>query len=201
MQILRDSFEEEFEKISDEITRQHYLDEKEEMEDYTFVFQTKFDPVVDLEDELANVEIGKLLKTELGKIEIGNQIIEFKTKNSRTLKPMLGNTELKGSLKKKFLATLGFGTDTEEVEMWGKYFTKQTFQYGSIAIAYFMQDWTMNKGFFMRVKTSKINRTTRKRQYDGDRFAYTQETNEEIELLQEEIYRLQQLLEDSNIDY
>ncbi len=201
MQILRDSFEEEFEKISDEITRQHYLDEKEEMEDYTFVFQTKFDPVVDLEDELANVEIGKLLKTELGKIEIGNQIIEFKTKNSRTLKPMLGNTELKGSLKKKFLATLGFGTDTEEVEMWGKYFTKQTFQYGSIAIAYFMEDWTMNKGFFMRVKTSKINRTTRKRQYDGDRFAYTQENKEEVELLQEEIYRLQQLLEDNSIDY
>ncbi len=201
MQILRDSFEEEFEKVSDEITRQHYLDEKEEMEDYTFIYQTKFDTAVDLEDELANVEIGKLLKNELGKVTLANQIIEFKTRNSKTLKPMLGNTELKGSLKKKFLATLGFGTNTEEVEMWGKYFTKQTFQYGSIAVAYFMQDWTMNKGFFMRVKTSKINRTTRKKQYDGDRFAYTEENKEEVELLQEEVYRLQQLLEDSNIDY
>ncbi len=201
MQILKESFEEAYGKVADDIARDHYLDSNEEMEQYTFMFQAKFDPVVDLEDELANVEIGKLLKNELGKITLANQVIEFKTKNSKTLKPMLGNTEIKGSLKKKFLATLNFGTNTEEVEMYGKYFTKQTFQYGSLAVAYFMEDWQMNKGFFMRVKTSKINRTTRKRQYDGDRFAYTQETNDEIAILEEEIYRLKELLKDNDISY
>ncbi len=191
MQILKDSFENEFEKLTDEIARNHYTDSNEQMEQYTFMFQTQLNPEVDLEDELANVEIGELIKNELGKITIGNQVIEFKTKNSRTLKPMLGKTELKGSLKKKFLATLNFGAHTEEVEMYNKYYTKQTFQYGTMVLAYFMEDWNMNKGFFNRVKTSKINRTTRKRQYDGDRFAYQQETNDEIAILEERILELE----------
>ena len=188
MQILRDSFEEQYKIVADEIQRQHFTEQKEEMEQYVYMFQTKLDSVVDLEDELANVEIGKLLKTKNGKIEIAGQIIEFTTKNGKTLKPMLGKVEIKGSLKKKFLATLGIGTNNEEVEMWGKQFTKTTFQYGPLAIAYYMSDWQMNRGFFMRVKTSKINKTTRKRIFDGDRYAYKMEELEDMEIRREKLY-------------
>jgi len=192
MKILKDSFEEEFEKIADNLAREHYTTENNQMESYTLRFETKFTNIVDIKDELANVEIGTMLKTPAGKITLGEQIIEFISKNGKTLKPVIGKYEVTGSLKKKLLATMGFGKDTETVEMWGKYFTKQTFQYGSLAVAYYMEDWQMNRGFFMRVKTSKINRTTRKRQYDGQRFAYKEE--EEILYnieLEEEIDRLE----------
>ena len=180
MQVLKHSFEEEFAHLADEIQREHYTEEKQEMESYAFMFESKLTDIVDIKDELANVEIGTMLKTTIGKLELSGQTIEFVSKNGKTLKPMLGKHEVTGNLKKKFLASVGAGVNDEEVEMWGKYFTKTTFQYGSLAIAYYMSDWQMNKGFFMRVKTAKINRTQRKRVYDGERFAHT---NEEIEIL------------------
>ena len=187
MQILKDSLEEEFEKIANNIAREHYTTENNEMESYTLMFETKFTEIVDVKDELANVEIGTMLKTPVGKITLGEQLIEFVSKNGKTLRPMIGKYEVTGSLKKKLLATMGFGKDTEEVEMWGKYFTKQTFQYGSLAVAYYMSDWQLNKGFFMRVKTSKINRTTRKKQYDGERHAYKMEELEELKIQKEQM--------------
>ena len=204
MKILKDSFEEEFEKIADNIAREHYTTENNQMESYTLRFETKFTNIVDIKDELANVEIGTMLKTPAGKITLGEQIIEFISKNGKTLKPVIGKYEVTGSLKKKLLATMGFGKDTETVEMWGKYFTKQTFQYGSLAVAYYMEDWQMNRGFFMRVKTSKINRTTRKRQYDGQRFAYKEEEEvlynveleEEIDRLETENIELRERIEE-----
>ena len=192
MQILRESFEEAYGKLADDLAREHYTDTTDDMNQYMMMFQTEFSDLIDLEDELANVERVEFIKTGNGKLMISGQLIEFKTKNSKTIKPYIGNTELKGPLKKKFLATLGFGHDTETVEMWGKYFTKQKFQYGNIALAYFMSDWKMNKGFFMRVKTSKINRTTRKPVYTGDRFAYAEERNTEMEILQEQLSVLQE---------
>ena len=193
MQVLRDSFEEEFTKVADNIAREHYTEEKEEMESYAFMFESKLTDIVDIKDELANVEIGTMLKTTIGKLEIAGQTIEFVSKNGKTLKPMIGKHEVTGNLKKKFLASVGAGVNDEEVEMWGKYFTKTTFQYGSLAIAYYMSDWQMNRGFFMRVKTAKINRTQRKRVYDGERFAYT---NEEIDILKGENEELQATIEE-----
>jgi len=193
VQVLRDSFEEEFTKVADNIAREHYTEEKEEMESYAFMFESKLTDIVDIKDELANVEIGTMLKTTIGKLEIAGQTIEFVSKNGKTLKPMIGKHEVTGNLKKKFLASVGAGVNDEEVEMWGKYFTKTTFQYGSLAIAYYMSDWQMNRGFFMRVKTAKINRTQRKRVYDGERFAYT---NEEIDILKGENEELQATIEE-----
>jgi hypothetical protein len=197
MKILKDSFEKEFKDLSDKLAREHYEDSEEEMEEYMFKHQTKFTDFVDLEKELANIESFTFLKNKENKVSLAGQNIEFVSKTGTTLTPTLHGITLKGSLKKKFLATLGFGTDTEEVEMWNKYWTKQTFQYGTIVLAYFMEDWTLNKGFFMRVDTSKINRTTRKRVYSGERFAYKTEEEEQVailidenETLKEEVYAL-----------
>ena len=61
MQILKESFEETYGKLADNIAREHYLDSNEEMDSYMFMFQTQFTDIVDLEDELANIEIGNLI--------------------------------------------------------------------------------------------------------------------------------------------
>jgi len=197
MQVLKHSFEQEFKTLSDKLAREHYEDSSEDMESYMFLHQTRFTDIVDVEKELASLEMTTFIKTAENKVSLAGQNIEFKSKTGTTLNPTLHGITLKGSLKKKFLATLGFGTDTEEVEMWDKVWTKQSFQYGTLAIAYFMEDWTMNKGFFLRVDTSKINRTTRKKMYDGDRFAYKTEAEEQVailtdenETLKEEVYEL-----------
>ena len=136
MQILRNSFEEAYSKVSDDIQRAKHLDSDKEMESYMFLHQTKFTDTVDLVDELANVEIGTMLRTKENEIEIAGQTINFISKTGKTLTPQLVNIDLKGALKKKLLSALGFGSNTEEVEMWGKYFTKQVFQYGILSIAY-----------------------------------------------------------------
>ena len=187
MQVLRETFEAAYTEVSNDISREQFTESKNEMESYMFVHQVKFTDTVDLEDELANVEIGTLLKNKENKIELAGQNIEFVSKTGKTLTPQIAGIDLKGALKKKFLATLNFGSDTEEVQMWGKYWTKQTFQYGILSIAYYMEDWQMNRGFFMRVKTSKINKTTRKKMYNGDRYAYKIEELDDLKIQEEQL--------------
>ena len=205
MEILRESFETTMQAIENELNRKKYTELENENDNLSFTQQYMFEnyedltDTINLEDELANLPISLMTKGN-NEIKLAGQKVVFK-KSGKTLKPFLGDIEIKGRLKQKVIYAVIDFTKMKPVRLNGKPFLKYNFQYGIASIDFYTDNLKTLSGFFKQRLTS-VHSKSYLRAIDVDRYAYREETNEEIEILKEEnemlkdeIERLKSLLQ------
>jgi len=206
MKIIRESFEETKITIEDELNRQKYTELETEatnayQEQWLLSYQEKLSDTITLEDELSNLPIANMVRNELGQLLLAGQLVEFKVYGKNTLRPYLGGIELKGNMKRKVIYALIHMNEYETVTRDKKLMFRYTFQYGYRSIYFYAYSVNSLSGYFT-VKNTSIPNKSFIRAIEVDRYAYTQEVNEEIEILKEEnemlkdeIERLKSLLQ------
>jgi len=92
MQVLRESFDDTMEQLQNELAREKFIEMEEDAaiasweQQSSLMHQEELTDTITLEDELANISVRLMIKTETNEIKIAGQKVEWLKKNT-TINP------------------------------------------------------------------------------------------------------------------